>query len=86
MSLLNHLRNDPQYVSLPVVVLTAKELSRSEYKSLKAKTQGILSKGAGSKSAYATRWTASSSGRPRPGAEAGEPVALGASPPGPEAE
>ncbi len=45
MSFLAHLRKDPRYLTLPVAVLTAKELTREERRILEAHTTAVVAKG-----------------------------------------
>jgi CheY-like chemotaxis protein len=47
MTFLQKLRSDPLYTGLPVIVLTAKELTHQEYKELSDMASGILEKGDG---------------------------------------
>jgi PAS domain S-box-containing protein len=47
MTFLHKLRADPLYTGLPVIVLTAKELSHQEYKELGDMASGVLRKGDG---------------------------------------
>ncbi len=45
VTFLTHIRNDPRYARIPVVVVTAKDLTAAEHDRLATQTLGIVAKG-----------------------------------------